>query len=87
MTLTLTLSPEQEAWLQAHVASGDFASIEEAARRIIDERIAELAAAGLRAKKDRREVLRVEELSDADLAAIMAAEMHPRHNHLDDELR
>jgi antitoxin ParD1/3/4 len=41
MTITLTL--EQEAWLKAHVAHGDFSSIEEAARQLIDERIAERA--------------------------------------------
>ncbi len=42
--MLITLTPEQEAWLQAHVATGDFASIEEAARQLIDERIIELAA-------------------------------------------
>ncbi len=39
--MTITLKPEQEAWLKAHVATGDFASIEDAARHLIDERIAE----------------------------------------------
>lgn len=42
--MPITLTPQQEAWLKAHVASGDFASIEEAARQLIDERIAERAA-------------------------------------------
>jgi antitoxin ParD1/3/4 len=42
--MPITLTPEQEAWIQAHVAAGDFASIEEAARQLIDDRIAELAA-------------------------------------------
>jgi antitoxin ParD1/3/4 len=42
--MLITLTPDQEAWLQAHVARGDFASVEEAARRLIDERIAERAA-------------------------------------------
>jgi len=42
--MTITLTPEQEAWIQAHVASGDFASVEEAARQLIDERIAGRAA-------------------------------------------
>jgi antitoxin ParD1/3/4 len=41
--MRITLTPEQEAWIQAHVATGDFASIEEAARQLIDDRIAELA--------------------------------------------
>ena len=40
--MTITLDPDQEAWLEARVASGDFASVEEAARRLIAERIAEL---------------------------------------------
>jgi antitoxin ParD1/3/4 len=42
MSITVTLTPEQEAWLQAHVTTGDFASVEEASRRLIAERIAEL---------------------------------------------
>ncbi len=41
--MSITLTPEQEAWLNAHVASGDFPSVEEAARQLIDERIAERA--------------------------------------------
>ena len=41
--MIITLRPEQEAWIKAHVASGDFVSIEEAARQLIDDRIAELA--------------------------------------------
>lgn len=43
--MPITLTPEQEAWLLAHVQSGAFASVEEAARRLIDDRIAELDAA------------------------------------------
>ncbi len=39
--MLITLTPDQEAWLQAHVAAGDFASIEEAARQLLDERICE----------------------------------------------
>jgi antitoxin ParD1/3/4 len=42
--MPITLTPDQEAWLQARVATGGFASIEEAARQLIDERIAEIAA-------------------------------------------
>jgi antitoxin ParD1/3/4 len=41
--MTITLTPEQETWIKAHVATGDFASIEEAACQAIDDRIAELA--------------------------------------------
>ena len=39
--MTITLKPEQVKWLEARVATGEFASIEEAARRLIDERIAD----------------------------------------------
>jgi len=42
--MVISLTPEQQAWLDAHVARGDFASVEEAARQLIDERIAERAA-------------------------------------------
>lgn len=40
--MTITLHPEQQAWLESRVASGDFASVEDAARQLIDDRIAEL---------------------------------------------
>ncbi len=39
--MAITLAPDQEAWLKAHVATGDFPSLEEAARQLIDERIVE----------------------------------------------
>jgi hypothetical protein len=81
--MQISLTPEQEAWLKTRVAVGDVASIEEAARRVIDERIAEERR---RAAGNRREVLLVGELSDADLAEIAATKMDPRHNHLDNEL-
>ena len=29
--MSITLTPEQETWIKAHVATGDFASVEEAA--------------------------------------------------------
>ena len=41
--MTISLTPEQQAWISAHVARGEFASVEEAALQLIDERIAELA--------------------------------------------
>jgi antitoxin ParD1/3/4 len=41
--MTITLTPEQMAWIDAHVARGDFPSVEEAVRQLIDERIAERA--------------------------------------------
>jgi antitoxin ParD1/3/4 len=42
--MRISLTPEQQAWLDAHVARGDFTSVEEAARQLIDERIAERTA-------------------------------------------
>ena len=39
--MTITLTADQEASLSALVAAGDFASIEEAARALLDERLAE----------------------------------------------
>ncbi len=41
--MTITLHPDQVAWLQARVANGDFASVEAAARQLIGERIAEMS--------------------------------------------
>ena len=41
--MTITLNPEQEAWLETLVASGDYASVEAAARQLLDEQIAERA--------------------------------------------
>ncbi len=37
-TMTITLDPDQEEWLKTRVARGDFASVEAAARQLIDER-------------------------------------------------
>ena len=39
----MRLTTEQEAWLTAHIESGDFASPEDALAQFIDERIAEEA--------------------------------------------
>ena len=41
--MTITLTPDQEASLSALVAAGDFATIEEAARALLAERLAERA--------------------------------------------
>ena len=41
--MTISLTPEQQEWLTAHVARGDFASVEEAVRQLLDERMAERA--------------------------------------------
>jgi antitoxin ParD1/3/4 len=42
-SMSIILTPEQEAWCKTHVAAGDFDSVEEAVRQLIDERIAERA--------------------------------------------
>ncbi len=42
----IDLTAEQRTWINAHVARGDFASVEDAIRQLIDERIAERAAEG-----------------------------------------
>ena len=39
--MQISLTPDQQAWLASHVERGEFASIDEAARQLIDERIAE----------------------------------------------
>jgi antitoxin ParD1/3/4 len=41
--MSITLTPEQETWIKAHVAAGDFESVEDAARQLIDDRIAQLS--------------------------------------------
>ena len=41
--MMITLDPDQEARLKTRVASGDFASVEEAARQLIDEALVERA--------------------------------------------
>ena len=41
--MTITLTPEQQAWIEAHVARGEFASVSDAVREMVDARITELA--------------------------------------------
>ena len=41
--MTISLTPEQQAWISDRIERGDFTSIEEAARQLIDERIVERA--------------------------------------------
>ena len=38
--MTITLNPDQEAWLQARVAEGEFPSVEAALFAVLEERIA-----------------------------------------------
>jgi antitoxin ParD1/3/4 len=39
--MSISITPERQAWLATHVARGEFASVDEAARQLIGERIAE----------------------------------------------
>ena len=39
--MMVSLTPAQQAWLQASVDRGEFRSIDDAARQLIDERVAE----------------------------------------------
>lgn len=78
--MSITLTPEQEAWIKAHIATGDFASIEEAARQLIDDRIAELAA-----EDDEDDMAWAKPLVDEARAAItrgefVSLEEHKAHN-------
>jgi antitoxin ParD1/3/4 len=41
LRMNISLTAEQQDWLDAHVARGDFPSVEEAVRQLIGERIAE----------------------------------------------
>ena len=39
--MTITLSPDQQAWIQARIEAGEFRDIEEAVRNLLAEAIAE----------------------------------------------
>lgn len=45
-SMTIFLTPQQQDWLKVQVERGEFRSIEDAARQLIDERIAERMAEG-----------------------------------------
>lgn len=44
--MPITSTPEQQAWIDDHVASGDYASVEDAARRLLDAAILDHALHG-----------------------------------------
>lgn len=44
--MDIALTSEQEKWIGAHVAAGDFPLVEAAARQLIDDRIATLDVEG-----------------------------------------
>ena len=39
--MPIVLTPEQLAWITAHMEAGEFASVDDAVRQLVDERIAE----------------------------------------------
>ena len=41
--MAINLTPQQEAWIAARVAKGEFSSVEAGARQLVDERIDEIA--------------------------------------------
>jgi antitoxin ParD1/3/4 len=41
--MTISLTHDHHAWISARVASGDFGSIKEAVRQLLDERITEMS--------------------------------------------
>ncbi len=73
--MSISLTPEQHAWLTAHVARGDFTSIEEAVRQLIDERIAERSA------EESDDMAWAKPLVDEALAAIARGEVISREAH------
>ena len=84
MLISLSLTSDQQAWLDAHVARGDFTSVEDAASQLIAERIAERAVEEddlawakpyvdeARAGVERGEVLTVES-HEAQMDALLAS--------------
>jgi antitoxin ParD1/3/4 len=73
--MIISLTPEQQAWLNAHVARGDFSSVEEAVRQLIDERIAERAA------EESDDLAWAKPLVDEALAAAARGEVISREEH------
>jgi len=39
--MTISLTPQQQAWINVRIERGEFASIEEAVQQLIEERICE----------------------------------------------
>ena len=73
--MIISLTPEQQEWLTTHVARGDFASMEEAVRQLIDERIAERAA------EESDDMAWAKPLVDAALTAVTRGEFISREDH------
>ena len=80
--MTITLHPDQEAWLKRRVASGDFASVDAAARQLLGERIAELAEGEEGASDDTAWMKPYidEGLAALDRGEFVSLEEHKAHN-------
>lgn len=70
--MTISLTAEQQAWIAVHVAQGDFATSEEAARQLIDESIAG------RAEIERDELAWAKPYVDEALAEVARGEVMTR---------
>jgi antitoxin ParD1/3/4 len=75
LDMTISLTPEQQAWINARVARGDFGSPEEAARQLIDERIAE------RALEEQDDLAWARPHVDAALAEVARGDVIIREDH------
>jgi antitoxin ParD1/3/4 len=73
--MTISLTPDQQAWLNAHVARGEFSSVEEAVRQLLDERIAERSA------EENDDLSWAKPLVDEALAAAARGEVISREEH------
>ena len=80
--MSITLHPDHEAWIKARVASGAFASIEEAARQLLGERIAELTNIenGETGEADWEKPYIDEGLAALDRGDHVSLESHKAHN-------
>ena len=77
--MAITLNPDQEARIKTRVANGDFASVEEAARLLIDEALIE------RALEEEDDMAWAKPLADEGVAAfergdILTLEEHKARN-------
>ena len=73
--MSISLTPEQQAWLTAHVERGEFRSIDDAARQLIDERIAERTA------EENDDLAWAKPYVDAALLELAAGKVLPRQDH------
>jgi antitoxin ParD1/3/4 len=72
--MPISITPEQQAWLAAHVERGEFASVDEAMRQLIDERIAERMI-------EEDDLAWAKPLVDKALAAVARGEVISREEH------